>query len=161
MAAMDDGTAATHIPDFDLPASTGRNLSLSSFQDRVPMAIVFLTGLEEDRDLLDVLNESLPRFGDLRSQLLAVVPEMAEDVERFSEDNGIVVPVLADSTGQMRRDFEAHDDSGQPRRMAFVATAEGRLVTRLDELSVDDGVEQLLGELDDLHLGADVEPADR
>lgn len=156
---MDDGTAATHIPDFDLPATTGHNLSLDSFVGKVPLAIVFLTGLESDRELLDVLNDALPEFGKNRSQLLAVARVTADELRRFVEANDIVMPVLADASGEMSRDFGAYDELGNPSRIAVVATAEGRLVTRLEGLSETDVVEELLNELRDLHPGSDIEPA--
>lgn len=154
-----DGTAATNIPDFDLPASTGQNLSLGSFVDKVPLAIVFLTDLEADRALLETLDDALPQFGKQRSQLLVVVPIAVDDLRRFIEDNDITLPVLADAAGTMARDFGTHDEEGAPQRMAFVATAEGRMVTRLDEVTEADVVERLLTEVGDLELGGDIEPA--
>lgn len=153
-----DGTAATNIPDFDLPASTGRNLSLGSFVDKVPLAIVFLTDLEADRALLETLDEALSQFGKQRSQLLVVAPIAVDDLRRFVEDNDITLPVLADASGTMARDFGAHDEQGAPQRMAFVATAEGRMVARFDEVTEADVVERLLNEVDDLELGSDVAP---
>ncbi|HEX2153211.1 MAG TPA: redoxin domain-containing protein [Acidimicrobiia bacterium] len=154
-----DGSAATHIPTFDLPATTGRNLSLDSFLDKVPLGIVFLTDLDEDRGMIDVLNQSFAEFGRERSQLLVVAPVAIDELRRFVDDNDIVMPILADASGAMARDFGAHDESGKPRCMAVVATAEGRLVSRLDVLSESDVVETLLNELRDLDLGGEVEPA--
>lgn len=155
-----DGSAATHLPDFDLPASTGRNLSLNSFMGKVPLAIVFLTDLDGDRELLEVLNDALPQFGQERSQLLAVAQISADNLRRFVEATGVVIPILADESGGMSRDYGAEDEAGNRHRMAMVATAEGRMVARLDRLSESDVAERLLTELRDLHLGGDVEPAE-
>lgn len=155
-----DGTAATHIPAFELPASTGHDLSLESFLGKVPLAIVFVTGLDVDRDLLTALNESFPEFGEMHSQLLAVAPATAEDLHRFVDDTDLVVPILADASGQMARDYGAVDDSGNRRRLAVVAAAEGRRVTQFEDVSESDLAERLLTELQDLHLGGDVEATD-
>lgn len=154
-----DGTSATHIPDFDLPASTGQNLSLGSFVDKVPLAIVFLTDLEADRALLETLDDALSQFGRQRSQLLVVAPVSVDDLRRFAGDHDINLPVLADAAGTMAGDFGAHDEEGGPQRVAFVATAEGRMVARLDEVTEADVVEKLLTEVRDLELGGDVGPA--
>lgn len=153
-----DGSAATHVPHFDVPASTGQNLSLDSFVGKVPFAMVFLTGLGSDRELIEALNDALPEFGKERSQVLAVAQATADDLRRFAEANDIVMPILADASGTVSRDFGAHDERGNPVRLAVVATAEGRMVSRLEILHDSDVVELLLTELRDLHLGADVEP---
>lgn len=69
-----DGSAITHLPAFRAPATTGQELSLDTFLQKVPLAIVFLAGIEEDAELLRAFDEALPRFGAERAQLLVVAP---------------------------------------------------------------------------------------
>lgn len=111
-----DGTAATNIPDFHLPASTGRDLSLDSFLDKVPLAIVFLSDLEADRTLLETLDDALSQFGEQRAQLLVVAPVDIQTLQVHVEDHDLNLPALADSSGQMARDFGVLGDSGTPER---------------------------------------------
>jgi peroxiredoxin len=140
---MSDATTET-IPDFSLAASTGQTLALDSFRGKVPMVIVFLEGLEQDRDLLEALNARLADFGSERSQILAVAKVTAREARDFVDAEGIAMPILADASGAMFRDYGAEDEGGELRRLGVVATAEGELVRRFDPLPVDGAAEGLL-----------------
>lgn len=150
---MDARSSRAPLPDFSLPASTGQTLSQDSFRGKVPVAIVFLAGLDENRDLIDTMNEALPRFGSERAQILAVAPASADDVRAFAEANDVVMPILADAGGEMATAYGVESD--QP--WAVVADAEGRQVERLDRLG-EDGVTSLLRIVGDLGVGSKVEP---
>lgn len=140
---MSDATTET-IPDFSLAASTGQTLALDSFRGKVPMAIVFLEGLEQDRELVGALDERLADFGSERSQILAVARVTAREARDFAEAEGIAMPILADSSGAMFRDYGAEDEEGELRRLGVVATADGDLVRRFDPLPVEGAAEGLL-----------------
>lgn len=155
-----DGASATHLPDFSLPASTGQTLSLDSFEGKVPMAILFLADLEEDRALVSEMNEALPDFGDRRSQLLTVARATASEVRNFVEENGIVMPILADAAGAMARDYGAEGEAGR-RRMAVIADAEGRIVRRLGPLGESGVADMLLTTISDLGLEPHIGSAGR
>lgn len=142
------------IPDFSLPASTGQTLSLDSFLGKVPLAIVFVVGLEPDRELLASLNEHLAEFGAERSQVMAVANDTAKTVRHFAETEGIVMPILADASGAMARDYGAADAEGAARRVAVVAGVEGELVRRFDPLPVEGAVDGLLHTIRALGSGA-------
>jgi peroxiredoxin len=140
---MSEATTET-IPDFSLAASTGQTLALESFRGKVPMAIVFLEGLGQDRDLVEALDERLADFGSERSQILAVAKVTAREARDFAQAEGISMPILADASGAIFRDYGAENDAGELRRLGVVATAEGRLVRRFDPLPVDGAAEGLL-----------------
>lgn len=140
---MSDTTPET-IPDFSLAASTGQTLALDSFRGKVPMAIVFLEGLEQDRDLVRALDARLADFGSERSQILAVAKVTAREARDFAETEGIGMPILADASGAMFRDYGAEDEEGELRRLGVVATAGGELVRRFDPLPIDGAAEGLL-----------------
>lgn len=140
---MSDATTDT-IPDFSLAASTGQTLALESFRGKVPMAIVFLEGLEQDRVLLEALDARLSDFGSERSQILAVAKVTAREARDFAEAQGLAMPILADASGAMFRDYGAEDEEGDLRRLGVVATAEGKLVRRFDPLPLDGAAEGLL-----------------
>lgn len=157
---MSDATTET-IPDFSLAASTGQTLALDSFRGKVPMAIVFVEGLEQDRELVGALDERLADFGSERSQILAVARVTAREARDFAEAEGIAMPILADASGAMFRDYGAEDTDGSRRRLAVVATAEGRLVRRFDPLPVEGAAEGLLNCIRALGSGALDGSADR
>lgn len=150
---MSDPTTET-IPDFSLAASTGQTLSLDSFRGKVPMAIVFLEGLEQDRDLLNALDQRLADFGSERSQILAVAKVTAREARDFAEVEGTAMPILADASGAMFRDYGAENESGDLCRLGVVATADGEVVRRFDPLPVDGAADGLLSCIRALGSGA-------
>lgn len=129
MAASPD--TPTEIEDFSLPASTGQTLGLKSFKGKVPLVLVFVDLSEEaDRALLSDLNARHRDFGSERSQVLAVAKVTARKARELGEEMELSVPVLADASGAMARDYDAADG----RRVAVVADKEGHLVRRFDPL---------------------------
>ena len=151
---MDREPARVSLPDFSLPSSTGQTLSQDSFRGKVPVAIVFLAGLDENRDLVEAMNDALPRFGSERAQILAVAPASADEVRSFAEANDVVMPILADAGGEMATAYGA----GANEPSAVVVDAEGREVERFDSLGDADDVASLLGVVKDLGLGSRIEP---
>lgn len=127
------------VTDFSLPASTGQTLGLDSFKGKVPMVIVFVNlDSAEDRDLLGEFSSHHKDFGTERSQILAVARVTARETREASEDMGLSIPVLADASGAMARDFNAEDGEGNTKRVAVVADKEGRVVRRFDPLPIQD-----------------------
>jgi peroxiredoxin len=160
-----DQTGA-RIGDFSLPSSTGQTLGLDSFLGKVPMVIVFVDpGSNEDRSLLAELSSRHKDFGSERSQILTVARITARDTRQIADDMGLSVPLLADASGAMARNFDAEDADGGTRRVAVVADKEGRMVRRFDPLPIEDDptavTEALLyavraigsGSLDDVNTG--------
>lgn len=125
------------IQDFSLPASTGQTLSLDSFRGKVPVVLIFLDQDQDaDRALLSHLSERHKDFGSEQSQILAVLKVTAREAREIADDMDLSVPLLADASGAMARDYDV--ESGGERRVAIVADKHGRLVRRFDPLSMDD-----------------------
>lgn len=119
------------IPDFDLPASTGKALSSDSFRGKIPLVIVFIhqPRSTDSTSLLEEMDRRLKDFGSERSQILAVVEDTAENVRVLADEMGLSVPLLADASGSMARDLGV-DESG--RSIAVVADKDGRVSRRFD-----------------------------
>lgn len=128
----------TRIPDFSLPASTGQTLSLDSFLGKVPLVLVFLDlGQEGDRALLRDLDEHHREFGAERSQVLGVLRVTAREARQVADDMNLSVPLLADASGGMAREYGAAENRSR-RRVAVVADKDGHVVRRFDPLPLDD-----------------------
>lgn len=122
------------IPDFRLPASTGNTLELASFRGKVPLVLVFLDeSAAAHHDLLVEIDRRLKDFGDQRAQILPVMRLVARDARRLAEEGELSVPVLADASGAMARDYGVESSDGS-RPAAVVADKEGRVVRRFDPL---------------------------
>ncbi|HEX6299813.1 MAG TPA: redoxin domain-containing protein [Acidimicrobiia bacterium] len=136
---MTESPEPERIADFRLAASTGQTLALDSFKGKVPLVIVFvdLTS-DEDRNLLEELSSHHKDFGNERSQILAVARATARETRQASEDMGLTIPILADASGAMARDYRAEDEEGNTKRVAVVADKQGRVVRHFDPLPVQD-----------------------
>lgn len=123
-------TNTDQIEDFRLPASTGATLSLESFRGKVSLALVFLP--EDEQAALGLLEEMDRRhkeFGDQRAQLLAVMKATARQVREMADEHGLSVPILADASGAMARDYDASHLTAA----AVVADKEGNVHRRFTE----------------------------
>lgn len=134
------------IPDFSLPASTGQTLSLDSFRGNTPLVIFFLPGLDsdEDRDLAMGYDKHLADFGRHRSQVLGVVKEQAKTVRNQAEEMELHLPILADASGAMIRDYGVDDADGRARHALVISDKDANLVRRFDPAPVEDQVEAAL-----------------
>lgn len=95
-------------PNFAAPASTGRELSLSDFLGKVPVALTFAGGLSAEAAdaLIDAFDEVFPQFGRRRVQTLIVVHQSPEAVRRRRR-TGTNVPLLADPDSELVETYAA------------------------------------------------------
>ncbi|MGH8951191.1 MAG: redoxin domain-containing protein [Acidimicrobiia bacterium] len=144
------------IPDFKVPASTGQTLSLDSYRGKTPLAIFFLPGIEmeEDLALLEAYNQRLAEFGRQRAQLMGVVKERARAVRDLADWMNLQLPILADASGAMIRDFGVDDPDGRARHALIISDRDGNLVRRFDPAPVGDQVEAALATIRGLGSGA-------
>ena len=134
------------IPDFSLPASTGQTLGLGSFRGKTPLAIFFLPGIQSETDLalLRRYDSHLADFGSQRAQVLGVVMERARTVRDLADSMDLHLPVLADASGSMVRDFGVDEQDGRPRYALIVSDKEGNLARRFDPAPLEGQVEAAL-----------------
>jgi peroxiredoxin len=141
MADRGEEPSVASIPDFHLPASTGRTLELGSFLGKTRMVFVFLDYFSErHRRLLGEIDARLHEFGSQRAQVLVVVRLSARDTSQMAEELDLAVPVLADANGAMARDFGADSSGTMDRPVAIVADRQGAVVERFDPLDEHDQV---------------------
>ncbi|HEX6222210.1 MAG TPA: redoxin domain-containing protein [Acidimicrobiia bacterium] len=125
-------TSSAQLEDFRLPASTGHTLSLDSFQGKVPLVLVFLPDTGSDAvALLQEMDRRHKDFGAERAQILAVKKATARQVRELADDHEVSVPILADASGAMARDYDAAD---YPHAVAVVADKEGNMKRRFTNL---------------------------
>lgn len=123
-------TETGHLAEFALPASTGHTLRLDSFKGKVPLAIVFLPDQGGGLSFLEEMDRRHKDFGAERAQILAVMKATARQVREIADERGFSVPILADASGAMARDYEAAG-SGHP--VAIVADRDGRVKRRFTD----------------------------
>lgn len=135
MTSRPDGDR-TRIEDFRLPASTGHTLSFESFRGKVPLVIVFVPDADtpQGTSLLEELDRRHADFGSERAQVLTVTKETARRVRELADQRGLSIPILADASGAMSRQFAVADTGVS----ALVADEEGLIEQRWDPLFQDE-----------------------
>ncbi len=156
MTPRSDGDE-TRIEDFRLPASTGHTLSFESFRGKVPLVLVFVpdTDTPHGTSFLEELDRRHADFGSERAQVLTVTKETARRVRELADQRGLSIPILADASGAMARQFAVADTDVS----ALVADKEGRIEQRWDPLLHDatdpaEAVESLLDTLRAMDRGS-------
>ena len=112
-------------PDFHASSSRGQALSLSDFQGKVPVVLVFVGELEPDH--LVSLDHHLVEFGRERVQLLVVAHASGADV-RAVPFSGLNLPVLADPHDELVATFGGGDHTGS---FAVILDKQGHVVERM------------------------------
>lgn len=126
----------TRIQDFRLPASTGHTLSFESFRGKVPLVIVFVPEADtpQSTSLIEELDRRHADFGSERAQVLTVTKETARRVRELADERGLSIPILADASGAMARQFGVAETGVS----ALVTDEEGRIERRWDPLVSDE-----------------------
>ncbi len=117
------------MPDTDFHASSsrGKALSLSDFQGKVPIVLVFVGPLDPGSAEVADLDRHHVEFGRERVQLLVVAQADGADV-RAVPFSGLDLPVLADPHDELRTSW-ADDELGAS--FAVILDKHGELVERV------------------------------
>ena len=123
MPEPDVGAAA---PGFTLPGTGGRSYSLADYRGR-PVVLVFYPGdfTPVCTRQLSAYRESFAAFEDLDAQVLALSPQDLDSHERFSDDQGLPFPLLADTDKAVGRAYGIVSPIGFYRRSVFVVDGAG------------------------------------
>jgi len=116
-------------PDFSLPATNGRSLSLNDFHGS-PVVLVFYPadGSPVCSSQLALYNEALSMFAEYDAQILAISVDDLASHHDFAQRLRLTFPLLADSDpkGQVSQTYGVYDpQSGESQRALFVIDEEG------------------------------------
>ena len=113
-------------PDFRLPATGGRELSLSDFLGR-PLVLVFYPG--DDTPVctkqLNSYNDDLAQFEALNAQVVGISAQSVDSHERFAGKHGLQFPLLPDTDKAVAAAYGTLGPLGFPRRSVFIIDGEG------------------------------------
>jgi len=115
-------------PDFTLPATGGKSVTLSSFRGQ-PVVLVFYPG--DDTPVctkqLNSYNNELSAFEGVGAQVLAVSAQDITSHEQFSSKHGFAFPLLADTDKAVASLYGTVGPLGFSRRSVFVINAAGAI----------------------------------
>ena len=140
-------------PDFTLPATGDRNVSLSDFRGQ-PVVLVFYPG--DDTPVctkqLNSYNDELEKFTDLNAQVLGISAQDVSSHTAFSGKHGFAFPLLADTDKTVAGLYGTLGPIGFPRRSVFIIDADGvvRYAHRAIAGLTYRPVKELVAELDKL-----------
>ena len=113
-------------PDFTLPATGDRNVSLSDYAGR-PVVLVFYPG--DDTPVctkqLNSYNDELEKFTELNAQVLGISAQDVTSHTTFSGKHGFEFPLLADTDKKVAALYGTLGPIGFPRRSVFIIDAGG------------------------------------
>ena len=117
-------------PDFKLKASTDEELSLADFKGEKNVVLTFYP-----LDFSPTCSIQLPEYSSrkedfekLDAQILGVNRDSVYTHKAWSKEFGIDVPLLADMTGQVAKDYGVYlNEAGISKRAVFIIDKEGVL----------------------------------
>ena len=113
-------------PDFTLPATGDRNVSLSDYAGQ-PVVLVFYPG--DDTPVctkqLNSYNDELEKFKELNAQVLGISAQDVTSHTAFSGKHGFEFPLLADTDKTVAALYGTLGPIGFPRRSVFIIDAGG------------------------------------
>jgi peroxiredoxin Q/BCP len=140
-------------PDFTLPATGDRNVSLSDYAGQ-PVVLVFYPG--DDTPVctkqLNSYNDELEKFTELNAQVLGISAQDVSSHNAFSGKHGFEFPLLADTDKSVAALYGTLGPIGFPRRSVFIIDAQGvvRYAHRAIAGLTYRPVKELVAELDKL-----------
>ncbi len=140
-------------PDFTLPATGDRNVSLSDYAGQ-PVVLVFYPG--DDTPVctkqLNSYNDELEKFTELNAQVLGISAQDVTSHTAFSGKHGFEFPLLADTDKSVAALYGTLGPIGFPRRSVFIIDAGGvvRYAHRAIAGLTYRPVKELVAELDKL-----------
>jgi thioredoxin-dependent peroxiredoxin len=140
-------------PDFTLPATGDRNVSLSDYAGQ-PVVLVFYPG--DDTPVctkqLNSYNDELEKFTELNAQVLGISAQDVSSHTAFAGKHGFEFPLLADTDKTVAALYGTLGPIGFPRRSVFIIDAGGvvRYAHRAIAGLTYRPVKELVAELDKL-----------
>jgi thioredoxin-dependent peroxiredoxin len=117
----------TKAPDFDLPATGGRQVKLSDYQGK-NLIIVFYPKDQTPgcTQQLCALRDDTEMFSALNTEFIASNPDSVESHERFCAAQGYQFPILVDAERTMAKAYHALKEDGKGiQRTVYIIDAEG------------------------------------
>lgn len=117
----------TKAPDFDLPATGGKQVKLSDYRGK-NLIIVFYPKDQTPgcTQQLCALRDDTEMFEQLNTEIIASNPDSVESHERFCEKQAYQFPILVDENRAMAKAYHALKEDGKGiQRTVYILDGEG------------------------------------
>ena len=119
-------TVGTKAPEFDLPATGGRQVKLADFKGK-NLIVVFYPKDQTPgcTQQLCALRDDTEMFKGLNTEFIASNPDSVESHEKFAEAQSYKFPILVDAERTMAKAYHAEKESGGIQRTVYIIDGEG------------------------------------
>ena len=117
----------TKAPDFDLPATGGKQVKLADYRGK-NLIIVFYPNDQTPgcTQQLCALRDDTEMFAALNTEFIGSNPDSVESHERFCAAQGYKFPILVDADREMARAYHALKDDGRGiQRTVYIIDQDG------------------------------------
>jgi peroxiredoxin Q/BCP len=117
----------TPAPDFRLPATAGRTVSLSDYQGKQHLILVFYVGdnTPDCNRQLASLQEEMAELEACNAAVIGINTGALAEHERYVQQLGLSFPLLHDAGAQVAALYGARQDDGTVRRTVYVIDRQG------------------------------------
>jgi peroxiredoxin Q/BCP len=114
-------------PDFSLPATGGRTVSLGDYRGRQHLILVFYVGdnTPDCNRQLASLQEDMAELEACQAAVVGINTGALADHERYVQQLGLSFPLLYDSGAQVAALYGARQDDGTVRRTVYLIDKQG------------------------------------
>ncbi|MDP8959847.1 MAG: redoxin domain-containing protein [Actinomycetota bacterium] len=139
-------------PSFRAHSSQGHTLQSDVYLGRTPMVLFFFPeiGTPGCDAEISAFNARLKEFGQNRVQLLGITRARAKDLRHYAEEHNLKVPLLADESSKIIRDYGVAAEDGRARRVTVIVDRLGKVAHVFDPVETHNHAEEVLSVIDQL-----------
>ena len=117
----------SQAPDFTLPASDGRLVTLSALREHMHVVLIFYVGdnTPDCNRQLSSLRDDLSELEGLGCTVVGINPAGAEEHARYGAQLGLNFPLLSDVDGQVALRYGAFNPDRSVQRTVYVVDRQG------------------------------------
>ena len=117
----------SQAPDFTLPASDGRLVTLSALREHMHVVLIFYVGdnTPDCNRQLSALRDDMPELEGLGSTVVGINPAGVEEHARYCTQLSLNFPLLHDAGGQVALQYAAFNPDRSVQRTVYVVDRQG------------------------------------
>ncbi|MDE1829170.1 MAG: redoxin domain-containing protein [Thaumarchaeota archaeon] len=145
-------------PDFELTASDGRVVRLSSFKGQkkavlcfYPKNHLFACPSKKVFQMAEAIIKAYPKIVEQNAELFAISVDTIEDQRKFVTEYHVPYLHLSDTTKSTCKQYAGLNLAGLAKRSTFIIDQEGKIAKIFRDVNVDSHGQEIIGALQSLN----------